>query len=340
MTNESNVPLAPNKSSLFGGAMKPVPNHGKPNCAPKPPGIQQLMTSKNIVSRHHSMRSPRSPPISTANGPIFPNAQHFGTMRGAPQQFQSQDSINTTTRQAPNPPISRPTVAPPRPPNIKPPPPPIRSISNTNLTTLPLSLPPSSAGFGSATNVSSLKDQFANKTQIGAANSANNVSTLHNNISSSNQSIAAKPSTVSVNNFNNTKNSNGSNNSLPNSKEVSPNGSAPPLPPHRTCPAPPPPMRQASNTANNTSLSTNSGAPPVPLRHSSMNRASNTSVSPHNSQPNNHNNSGSRDSNKMVIDIEAKFGHLFHNVTEFPSPPPFTNVPKTYPSRSNKTATG
>lgn len=59
---------------------KVVPNHGKPNCAPKPPGIQSIVTTKNnglsptnnvnsttnngnsnrpVVSRAHSMRSPR-----------------------------------------------------------------------------------------------------------------------------------------------------------------------------------------------------------------------------------------------------------------------------------------
>lgn len=60
---------------------KVVPNHGKPNCAPKPPGIQHIVSAhKNglsplntvnstttnngninrpIVSRAHSMRSPR-----------------------------------------------------------------------------------------------------------------------------------------------------------------------------------------------------------------------------------------------------------------------------------------
>lgn len=58
--------------------LKPVPNHGKPNCAPKPPGIQQIIAAKNgnngnsgtnnngsngtgrpTVARHHSMKTPR-----------------------------------------------------------------------------------------------------------------------------------------------------------------------------------------------------------------------------------------------------------------------------------------
>lgn len=44
-------------------------NHGKPNCAPKPPGISQKIAAKNngviggssktTVSRHHSMKTPR-----------------------------------------------------------------------------------------------------------------------------------------------------------------------------------------------------------------------------------------------------------------------------------------
>lgn len=95
----SNTVIAPNKSSLFNNMsqpstnasvdressssnsslnstqqMKPVPNHGKPNCAPKPPGIQQIISAKNgnngtsvgsngtgrpTVARHHSMKTPR-----------------------------------------------------------------------------------------------------------------------------------------------------------------------------------------------------------------------------------------------------------------------------------------
>lgn len=60
---------------------RPMPNHGKPNCAPKPPGIHQIIAAKNggstlsiaaaptthvngsagrpTVSRHHSMKTPR-----------------------------------------------------------------------------------------------------------------------------------------------------------------------------------------------------------------------------------------------------------------------------------------
>lgn len=124
-------------------------------------------------------------------------------------------------------------MAPPRPPNIKPPPPPtpIRSISNTNLTNLPLSLPPnavnSNTNFGSASNVSSGSNVSTLKKQIKhhiGSGSVNDVSSMHN-----------------------TSNSNSiSNNNLGMQSEKS----APPLPPHRTCPAPPPPVRQNSNVSD------------------------------------------------------------------------------------------
>lgn len=43
---------------------------------------------------------------------------------------------------------------------------------------------------------------------------------------------------------------------------------------------------------------------------------------------------------RLVIDLESKFGKHFHNVTEFPKPPPFVNIQKVYPSRTVKTANG
>lgn len=100
-SNGANLTILPNKSTLYGNSNnvntntitvkmtttptitttnKVVPNHGKPNFAPKPPGIQNIVTAKNnglnatnninsttnngnstrpIVSRAHSMRSPR-----------------------------------------------------------------------------------------------------------------------------------------------------------------------------------------------------------------------------------------------------------------------------------------
>lgn len=295
-------------------------------------------------------------------------------MRGAPPSFQSQDAINTSIRQQPSVPISRPTVAPPRPPNMKPPPPPIRSISNTNLTTLPLSMPASVANannFGSASNVSTLKEQFSSiKTQSDVTSSANNVSSLVSSTSTLNSSNA------SANHTNITL-------SPASSKDRNVNGTiAPPLPPHRTCPAPPPPIRQTSivnigqmpyipiatefrfifshssqtPTANTTNNS--GGAPPVPQRGSSM-RNSNSNVqqmiaaSTKSSSPSSSNQqfasttvaSTTRTTavSRIVVDLDAKFGNAFHNVTEFPPPSPFTNFQKTYPSRTRtnvRTQTG
>ena len=43
---------------------------------------------------------------------------------------------------------------------------------------------------------------------------------------------------------------------------------------------------------------------------------------------------------RLVIDLETKYGKHFHNVTEFPKPPPFLNIQKEYPSRTVKTANG
>lgn len=61
--------MAGNNSPSNLASSKPIPNHGKPNCAPKPPGISQMIAAKNngvaggsprpTVSRHHSMKTPR-----------------------------------------------------------------------------------------------------------------------------------------------------------------------------------------------------------------------------------------------------------------------------------------
>lgn len=110
----------------------------------------------------------------------------------------------------------RPTVAPPpRPPPNKPPPPPLRSVSNQNLPQMPLSTPTTNTlnSAASANNVSVLKEQLRHQIGNGAAIGGG---------------------------------------STPNVEKVTNgNGVAPPLPPHRTCPAPPPPnaSRQASNVS-------------------------------------------------------------------------------------------
>lgn len=43
---------------------------------------------------------------------------------------------------------------------------------------------------------------------------------------------------------------------------------------------------------------------------------------------------------RFIIDLDAKFGNSFHNVTEFPAPSPFTRFEKSYPSRNIKATTG
>ncbi|XP_055316855.1 WAS/WASL-interacting protein family member 2 isoform X2 [Sitodiplosis mosellana] len=370
-SNGANISILPNKSSLFGNSVnsnaigvkttatamtttttnKVVPNYGKPTCAPKPPvtaknGLNALTTTNNgnstrsSVSRSQSVRAPRSPPISVA-GSTFP--QQFGTIRGVPAAFQSQDAINSVSLR-PAPTINRPTVAPPRPPieaksaavrekeqaprtgppesrsqgrTKSPPPPPKRSVSNTNLPALPLSV----ASSALSPNLNSISNSAA----INFGGSASNVSTLMNNITQ-------------------TANT-GSANNLSVAKDRSPNTSSnsiapPPPPPHRNCPAPPPPIRQTSITPN--SSSNNNGAPPVPQRHSSMRNSNGaqatvvqhqasivTSVTPN----------STRTVTRFVMDLEAKFGHSFHNVTEFPPPQPFTKYEKSYPSRNMKATT-
>lgn len=49
---------------------------------------------------------------------------------------------------------------------------------------------------------------------------------------------------------------------------------------------------------------------------------------------------GGSSGTRFVIDLDAKFGHSFHNVTEFPAPSPFTRFEKSYPSRNIKATTG
>lgn len=42
---------------------------------------------------------------------------------------------------------------------------------------------------------------------------------------------------------------------------------------------------------------------------------------------------------RFVLDLDARFGSAFHNVTEFPAPSPFTKFEKSYPSRNIVKAT-
>lgn len=73
-----------------------------------------------------------------------------------------------------------------------------------------------------------------------------------------------------------------------------------------------------------TPASNNNGAPPVPQRHSSMrnsNPLAQTTASASSTTT-----KSTRTVNRNTIDLDAKFGHAFHNVTEFPAPQPFQNL--------------
>jgi hypothetical protein len=126
-------------------------------------------------------------------------------------------------------------------------------------------------------------------------------------------------------------NSGSSNNisSLDRSADVS-DSSAPPLPPHRLSSqqqsrAPPAPV-QVMNISQ---------APEVPRRHSSMrnsieNGANGKYPSSNPNQP----------ITRLVVDLEARYSLLFHNVSEFPTPRPFMNLEKNYPSRALRQGNG
>lgn len=80
-------------------------------------------------------------------------------------------------------------------------------------------------------------------------------------------------------------------------------------------------------------------APVPPQRHSSMRQNSITQtqqiISSHQ-----HDNVSTNKVGRLIVDLEMKFSNRFHNVTEFRSPPPFTNFQKSYPSLNVKTANG
>uniref|UniRef100_A0A182K9K4 WH2 domain-containing protein n=1 Tax=Anopheles christyi TaxID=43041 RepID=A0A182K9K4_9DIPT len=388
----------PNRSALFGGnttpptvagsvmgngsvptvaavpvAPKPVPNYGKPNLAPKPPGMQLGggtagdggSATRPTVSRHQSMRSPRSPPVSQT-APAFP-ANHFGTMRGPPSSaamFQSSESIVRPVQAT-----GRPSAPPPKPPTMKPPPPPpVRSVSNTNLTHLPpsLSLAPSSqdntggtsspatepTSFGSVNNVSSLTLADELRAKVSNVNLSVTGSSA-NSISTGNLSVLGGGNTLSKGGSLKTT-------------------AAPPLPPHRTSPAPPPPVPAST---------LNSGDAPVPPQRISSIRnsagsgsltavpivgsvTSSSNISSHSQSHHSQSStviitstststgggslhrkessltsvsssSSTANNSKMPlpeIDLEAKYAFYFHKVTELPQPIPFLNVPKIYQS--------
>lgn len=70
------------------------------------------------------------------------------------------------------------------------------------------------------------------------------------------------------------------------------------------------------------SRSNNNDAPPVPRRDSSM-RSGQTG---HITSANTTTPKSSRTINLTIVDLDARYGHAFHSVAEFPSPSPFQNL--------------
>uniref|UniRef100_A0A0A1X434 WAS/WASL-interacting protein family member 2 n=1 Tax=Zeugodacus cucurbitae TaxID=28588 RepID=A0A0A1X434_ZEUCU len=310
------------------------------------------------------MKSPRSPPIAAPGAPIFPTQQHFGTMRTPLAQLcQSQEAINSSgMRPAPNPPIGRPTVAPPKPPSVKPPPPPTpaRSVSNSNLNSIVAgqsgaangnaAIPYSAVNSTLVSSVNSNSNNYSSSTTTqppSTSSSSSSVSALRDQFRSTTNGTPPPPlpptasavKSSSSGSMQGSPGSPGSRHTSSREKPIKPiilNGgplNAPPLPPHRTVQAPPPPLRQTSNTGN-------SVAPVPPQRHSSI--RANAPLTPPTANNNNmpmfgnnaagqlaHANSVSR----LITDLESRF--VFHNVTEFPKPPPFLNIPKIYTAKAN-----
>ncbi|XP_021913885.1 WAS/WASL-interacting protein family member 2-like isoform X2 [Zootermopsis nevadensis] len=126
-----------NRSFLHSGgppslpSKPPVGGYGKPNLAPKPPGIapnaasitnkpspppKKLIvngtvgnTNRPPVTRAQSMRVPRSPPVAPPQGPPFPpSTKNLGNYRGGnsvlPSFHQSQDSLHQYRTNPPPPP--------------------------------------------------------------------------------------------------------------------------------------------------------------------------------------------------------------------------------------------
>ncbi|XP_044734391.1 WAS/WASL-interacting protein family member 3 isoform X1 [Chrysoperla carnea] len=152
-SDNNNVNSASGSGSVVNQRTKLI-NHGKPNLAPKPPGVKPSPPPKSnvingrLVNRTQSMRMSRSPPI-TPTSPFssspFGNGNDFNTLRSNISALhQSHETLNrrnqpvTPTRNATLP--GRPTQPPPsRPPQTKPPPPP-RTGSNTSI--IPPQSPP------------------------------------------------------------------------------------------------------------------------------------------------------------------------------------------------------
>ena len=105
--------------------------------------------------------------------------------------------------------------------------------------------------------------------------------------------------------------------------------SAPPLPPHRISS-----QGQLRTPQTPVINAVNQAPPEVPRRHSSMRNSienvANGKYPANSNQP----------ITRLVVDLEARYSLLFHNVSEFPTPKPFMNLEKSYPSRAARQANG
>jgi len=160
--------------------------------------------------------------------------------------------------------------------------------------------------------------------------------TALNNTPSGEQSLSIAPKRL--------PNSGSSNNisSMDRSGVDAADSSAPPLPPHRLssqaqlrAPVINNSISNNNNSSSNNIIPLNQAPPEVPKRHSSMrnsieNGGNNRYPSP------NPNQSVAR----LVVDLEARYSLLFHNVSEFTQPKPYMNLEKSYPSRAIRPANG
>lgn len=108
--------------------------------------------------------------------------------------------------------------------------------------------------------------------------------------------------------------------------------SAPPLPPHRMSSS----QNQLRAPQTPPVILSNQAPPEVPRRHSSMRNSIENGANSKYPQSANANHPITR----LVVDLEARYSLLFHNVSELPAPRPFMNIEKSYPSRAARQANG
>jgi len=241
-----------NRSFLHGGSPPCLPSkppaggYGKPNLAPKPPGIAPNVSSKPSpppkkqvvngtfrntdrppVTRAHSMRVPRSPPVAPPQDlPFPPTTKNLGSYRGGnsglPSFHQSQDSIHQC--------------------RANPPPPPRTATLPSNLShhgtksAAPQPPPPSTPPPSTP---------YSGSSRSGMASSL--------------KPPVARPPPPPLRIL-------GGGVNPPQCPPPPPPTSAPPPPPHRTSPAPPPPSLQTRLAP----AVPNSAPPPLPVRNTSM----------------------------------------------------------------------